>query len=108
LKEEVGWPEEGIRALYNTEVLLWVLGYYLLQLVLYVVLPGEVVDGTELNCSGRLRYKFNGNTTHVVRSLTASSDLVDSFPYGGADSVWLGGWDLLGRRRFRRLDISLG
>ncbi len=74
LKQEVGWPEGGIPALYDTEVLLWVLGYYVLQLVLYVVLPGPVVEGTELACGGRLWYKFNGTTLFSWR-LTAYSDV---------------------------------
>lgn len=74
LKQEVGWPEGGIPALYDTEVLLWVLSYYLLQLVLYVVLPGPVVEGTELACGGRLWYKFNGTTLFSWR-LTAYSNV---------------------------------
>lgn len=60
LKKEVGWPKEGITALYDTQVTLGVLGYYLLSLVLYVVLPGHHVEGTELACGGKLKYKFNG------------------------------------------------
>lgn len=60
LKEEVGWPKGGLADLYSTDVTLWVLGYYLLSLVLYVFLPGQEAAGTELACGGRLRYKFNG------------------------------------------------
>jgi delta14-sterol reductase len=60
LKEEVNWPQDGLNAFFDIQVTLWVLSYYLLSLVLYVFLPGEVVEGTELACKGRLRYKFNG------------------------------------------------
>lgn len=60
LREEVGWPQEGLKAFFDIRVALWVLSYYLLSLVLYVFLPGEVVEGTELACKGRLRYKLNG------------------------------------------------
>ena len=60
LREEVAWPKDGLKAFFDMRVTLWVLSYYLLSLVLYVFLPGEVVEGTELACKGRLRYKFNG------------------------------------------------
>lgn len=66
LKKEVGWPAEGILGLYDTKALLWVLSYYLLQLVLYVILPGQEVEGTELACGGRLKYKFNGESCLAV------------------------------------------
>jgi len=60
LKQEIGWPEGGIAALYDTQVILGVLSYYLLSLLLYVFLPGHEVEGTELACGGRHKYKFNG------------------------------------------------
>jgi delta14-sterol reductase len=63
LKVEVGWPAEGVRAFYDTNVTLCVLGYYLLSLVMYVFLPGQEAEGTELACGGRLQYKFNGTTS---------------------------------------------
>lgn len=63
LKVEVGWPAEGFRAFYNTNVTLCVLGYYLLSLVMYVFLPGQEAEGTELACGERLQYKFNGTTS---------------------------------------------
>jgi len=59
LKQEVGWPEAGIRGLANWDVSAKVLGYYALSLVLHRVLPGEEVEGTELVSGGRLKYKFN-------------------------------------------------
>jgi delta14-sterol reductase len=60
LKREVGWPEEGIAALYDTQVTLWTLSYYAFSLFLQVFLPGQEAEGVELACGGRLRYKFNG------------------------------------------------
>lgn len=66
LKEEVGWPQGGLKAFFDIRVTLWVLSYYLLSLALYVFLPGEVVEGTELACKGRLRYKFNGMNPRML------------------------------------------
>jgi delta14-sterol reductase len=60
LKQEIGWPEEGISALYDTEVTLWVLAYYFLSLVMQIFLPGQEVEGVLLACGGRHKYKFNG------------------------------------------------
>ena len=61
LKAEVGWPEEGIAGFYDTQVTLGVLSYYFLSYLLYVFLPGHEVEGTELACGGKLKYKFNGD-----------------------------------------------
>ena len=58
LKEETGWPE--VRGLASTEVTAWVLGYYILSLVLQVALPGVETEGVELQTGGRLKYKLNG------------------------------------------------
>ncbi|KAL3462852.1 ergosterol biosynthesis ERG4/ERG24 [Aspergillus heterothallicus] len=90
LKSEVGWPEGGFRALYDTEVFLWVLSYYFLQLFLYVTLPGQVAQGTELACGGRLRYKFNAfPTAMIILSGLAIGTYVD-----GADFVvWTFLWE---------------
>ena len=63
LKNEVGWPEEGVAALYDTKVTLWTLSYYAFSLFLQVFLPGQEAEGVELACGGRLRYKFNGMKT---------------------------------------------
>jgi delta14-sterol reductase len=60
LKREVGWPEEGITALYDTEVTLWTLSYYAFSLFLQVFLPGQEAEGSMLACGGKLKYKFNG------------------------------------------------
>lgn len=59
LKQEVGWPAEGIRGLASWDVSAKVLGYYLFSLILHRVLPGEEVEGVELASGGRLKYKFN-------------------------------------------------
>ena len=61
LKEETGWPKNGIWGLASTKVTAWVLGYYLLSLVLQVALPGVETEGVELQSGGRLKYKFNGS-----------------------------------------------
>jgi delta14-sterol reductase len=107
LKEEVGWPQEGLKAFFDIRVTLWVLSYYLLSLVLYVFLPGEVVEGTELACKGRLRYKFNGMKPETVFYMV-STDSIIAFPsaifilsglalgtyaYGADFIVWTYLWD---------------
>ncbi len=60
LKREVGWPQEGIWGLFDTQVTLWTLSYYAFSLFLQVFLPGQQADGVPLACGGRLKYKFNG------------------------------------------------
>ncbi|KAL2799288.1 ergosterol biosynthesis ERG4/ERG24 [Aspergillus keveii] len=90
LKVEVGWPEGGFRALYDTQVFLWVLSYYLLQLFLYVVLPGQFAEGTELACGGRLRYKFNAFPTAMI---ILSGLAVGTYVHGADFVVWTFIWD---------------
>ena len=58
LKKEVGWP--GWTGLINTEAVLGTLFWYGLSLFLYVLLPAQEVQGTELRTGGRLKYRFNG------------------------------------------------
>lgn len=60
LKAEIGWPEGGIATFYDTRVTLWVLAYYLLSLALQVFVPGHEVEGVQLACGGRHKYKMNG------------------------------------------------
>lgn len=69
LKREVGWPKEGIAGLYNTEVTLWTLSYYVFSLFLQVFLPGQEAEGVQLACGGRLKYKFNGMSAHRILPL---------------------------------------
>jgi Delta14-sterol reductase len=38
----------------------YTLAYYALNLILYRLLPGKEVDGTELASGGKLKYRFNG------------------------------------------------
>lgn len=59
LKQEVGWPTDGIWGLASWRVTGWTLAYYLFSAVLFRVLPGAVSDGVELSSGGRLKYKFN-------------------------------------------------
>lgn len=74
LKREVGWPEEGITALYDTKVTLWTLSYYAFSLFLQVFLPGEELDGVALACGGRLKYKFNGMARQLLVALHLVTD----------------------------------
>ncbi|KAE8149643.1 ergosterol biosynthesis ERG4/ERG24 [Aspergillus avenaceus] len=90
LKAEVGWPHEGFSAFFDTRVTLWVLSYYLLSLVLYVFLPGHEVEGTELACKGRLRYKFNAFPSAV---LILSGLAAGTYLYGAEFVVWTFIWD---------------
>ncbi|KAI5298060.1 Delta(24)-sterol C-methyltransferase, partial [Ascosphaera pollenicola] len=59
LKHEIGWPEEGIVGLFDLDVFGKVLGYYLLLLLLQIFLPGTTVEGVQLACGGRHKYKMN-------------------------------------------------
>jgi Delta14-sterol reductase len=58
LKADVGWP--GFSGLINTQAALATLGYYTLSLTLNRVLPAQEVEGVELNCGGKLKYRLNG------------------------------------------------
>lgn len=66
LKQETGWPADGIRGLASWDVSAKVLGYYLLSLILYRILPGEESLGTELACGGKLKYKLNSMLVKVT------------------------------------------
>ncbi|CRG85802.1 delta14-sterol reductase [Talaromyces islandicus] len=78
LKEEIGWPDDGIVGLFDAEVTMWVLAYYVLFLVLQIFIPGQVVQGVPLACGGRHTYKFNSAGTYV---------------YGAEFVVWTFLWD---------------
>ena len=60
LKEETGWPDNGIQGLASLRVTGWVLAYYMLSLTLYSFLPAEEPEGVVLKSGGRLKYRFNG------------------------------------------------
>lgn len=66
LKREVGWPEDGIAGLYSNRVMGCVLGYYLVNALLHRFMPASVVEGTELASGGRLTYRFNAFSSHMV------------------------------------------
>lgn len=71
LKQETGWP--GFAGLLNTETVIATLGYYLLSVVLFAVLPGQEVEGTELQSGGKLKYRFNAfNSAVFVLSVAAA------------------------------------
>ena len=59
LKQDVGWPADGIWGLASWSVTAKVLGYYLFSMLLQVYMPGKEMLGTELVAGGRLDYKFN-------------------------------------------------
>lgn len=59
LKEDAGWPVDGILGLASFEVTGVVLAYYLFSMILYRVLPGEEAEGAPLRSGGKLKYKFN-------------------------------------------------
>jgi hypothetical protein len=49
--------------------MLYVLGYYFVNLVLHRVLPASVVEGTELASGGRHKYRLNGASSHFPQAL---------------------------------------
>lgn len=59
LKQDAGWPKEGVRGLASWDASAKVLGYYLFSLILHRVLPGHEMEGVELSNGGKLHYKFN-------------------------------------------------
>ena len=63
LKLEVGWPENGFRGLASWKASNAVLGYYFLSLILYRVLPATETEGTVLASGGRLKYRFNSESS---------------------------------------------
>lgn len=71
LKEEIGWPEDGILGLFEVDATLYVLAYYALSLVLQVFLPGTEAEGVKLTCGGRHKYKLNSMSFPFI-----------SFPFG--------------------------
>ncbi|KAL1989356.1 hypothetical protein VTN96DRAFT_118 [Rasamsonia emersonii] len=90
LKQEIGWPEGGISALYDTQVTLWVLAYYFLSLVMQIFLPGQEVEGVVLACGGRHKYKFNAFLSAV---LILAGCAAGTYLYGADFVVWTFLWD---------------
>ncbi|KAF2774021.1 ERG24, C-14 sterol reductase [Teratosphaeria nubilosa] len=81
LKKETGWP--GWSGLINAEAALGTLGWYLLSLLLYIILPAQEVEGTVLRSGGRLKYRLNTFLTF----LTISGILAAGTFAQGADFV---------------------
>ncbi|KAG9244127.1 Delta(14)-sterol reductase-like protein [Calycina marina] len=85
LKQDVGWPANGIRGFASWNVTFGVLAYYVLTLVLYRVVPAQYGTGTELRCGGRLKYKFNTFWSTIV---TFGLCAAGTFVYGADFPVW--------------------
>ncbi|RMY05213.1 hypothetical protein D0868_06530 [Hortaea werneckii] len=64
LKVEVGWP--GFAGLLSLEATLGALAWYGLSLLLYVLLPANEVEGTELRSGGKLIYRMNSFSSALV------------------------------------------
>jgi hypothetical protein len=97
LREEVGWPQEGLKVFFGICIALRALSYYMSSLALYAFPPGEVVEDTELACKGRLRYEFNGINLELWFAwyqLTKSYHFLPPFWYFGAGFLlWTYFWD---------------
>lgn len=74
LKEEIGWPEDGIRGLFEVDATLYVLAYYALSLFLQVFLPGTEAEGVKLACGGKHKYKLNSMSCPFVSFLGLHTD----------------------------------
>ncbi|KAK9435902.1 delta(14)-sterol reductase [Metarhizium brunneum] len=86
LKIEVGWPQNGIWGLASWEATGAVLAYYLLNLILYRVLPATEVDGTVLSSGGRLKYRFN---TFYSNTVTLAALAAGTVAQGAEFPVWV-------------------
>ncbi|MCJ1465113.1 erg24, C-14 sterol reductase [Pseudocyphellaria aurata] len=85
LKEETGWPTDGIRGLGSWKVTGILLAYYVFSLVLQTVLPGEEIQGVRLRSGGRLNYKFNAFNSAVAVLLMA---LIGTVLQGPEFALW--------------------
>ncbi|KAF4983087.1 hypothetical protein FZEAL_1416 [Fusarium zealandicum] len=59
LKQEVGWPENGVAGLASWEASAAVVAYNVLSLILFRMLPATEMEGSELRSGGRLNYRIN-------------------------------------------------
>ncbi|KAK4244234.1 putative small nuclear ribonucleoprotein [Corynascus novoguineensis] len=85
LKKEVGWPENGVRGLASWEATGWTLAYYLVNAVLYRILPGTEMEGTKLANGGRLKYKLNAfASTMFILAICAAG----TFAQGAEFPLW--------------------
>ncbi|KAL8289042.1 hypothetical protein RB597_000906 [Gaeumannomyces tritici] len=81
LKQEVGWP--GFRGLMSWKATLAVFGYHLLGALLYRFLPATEMEGTELFCGGKLKYRLNAFASSIcilVLCLAGTISQGSSFP----------------------------
>ncbi|KAL8698477.1 MAG: hypothetical protein Q9224_001834 [Gallowayella concinna] len=90
LKEEVGWPHDGVRGLASLKVTGFVLAYYFLSLILQAALPGIVQQGVQLRSGARLEYKFNAFSSAVTVLLGAA---VGTYLKGPDFALWTFIWD---------------
>ncbi|KEY66565.1 hypothetical protein S7711_09411 [Stachybotrys chartarum IBT 7711] len=85
LKQEVGWPEEGIWGLGSWKATAAVAGYNLLNMVLYRLLPADEYEGTPLRSGHRLKYRVNTMASHItILALLAAG----TFVQGAHFPVW--------------------
>ena len=70
LKDETGWPVDGVLGLGSFKVTAIVLGYYAVSLLLQTILPGTEIQGPELRSGGKLQYKLNGTIHANAMSLS--------------------------------------
>jgi delta14-sterol reductase len=64
LKADVGW--KGISTLFTWQAFIANLGWYFLSLVLYRFLPATEAEGIPLRGGGKLNYRFNGTSIHIM------------------------------------------
>ncbi|KAK2879978.1 hypothetical protein FQN49_000704 [Arthroderma sp. PD_2] len=85
-KLETGWPEGGIWDLFSLSVTGVMLGYYLLSLILWKVLPAQETQGTKLVHHGKpLNYRFNAFYTSIVHLVFCA---VGTYFQGANFFVW--------------------
>lgn len=66
------WP--SLPNVWNMEAQIIVVGYLIAQAILYIIIPGEIVEGLEIKKLGgaKLKYKLNGHTQFVITLLLLS------------------------------------
>lgn len=90
LRAQIPWSENGVKGIYSTDATLWVSAYYFLSLFLQLVLPGEHVEGLQLDSGGRHTYKFNAFNSAVI---TLAGLALGTLLYGSSWIVWTYIWD---------------
>ncbi|KAL0938261.1 delta-sterol reductase [Colletotrichum truncatum] len=86
LRAQIPWPQNGIWGFASWNVTAWVLGYYLLSLILYRVLPAHEVYGSKLAESGRpLKYRFNAFNSTIVQLAGCA---IGTYLHGADFVVW--------------------